>query len=64
MANYASELPKAFSQTRYRLSASATPSPNDYMELGNKANFGNYEPSRDALPPILFMMGLIHQNGV
>ena len=30
---------EAFSQTRYRLSASATPSPNDYMELGTQSEF-------------------------
>ena len=30
---------EAFSQTQYRLSASATPSPNDYMELGTQSEF-------------------------
>jgi len=29
----------AFSETPYRLSCTATPSPNDYMELGNQAEF-------------------------
>lgn len=28
-----------FSRTPYRLSCTATPSPNDYMELGNQSNF-------------------------
>ena len=30
---------ESFSQTQYRLSASATPSPNDYMELGTQSEF-------------------------
>lgn len=29
----------AFSQTRYKLACTATPSPNDYMELGNHSEF-------------------------
>lgn len=30
---------EAFSRTQFRLAATATPSPNDYMELGNHAEF-------------------------
>jgi len=33
------ELVSAFSETRYRLACTATPSPNDYMELGNHSQF-------------------------
>ena len=30
---------EAFAQTPYRLACTATPAPNDYMELGNHAEF-------------------------
>lgn len=33
------EIIEAFKNTPYRLSCTATPSPNDYMELGNQAEF-------------------------
>lgn len=36
---YRSMLIEAFAQTPYRLACTATPAPNDYMELGNHAEF-------------------------
>ena len=36
---YRSEIIEAFSQTPFRLACTATPSPNDLMELGNHAEF-------------------------
>ena len=38
-AKYRTTIIDTFSKTPYRLSASATPAPNDYMELGNQAQF-------------------------
>ncbi len=39
----------AFSNTPYRLAASATPAPNDYMELGNHSEFLGYLGSMEML---------------
>lgn len=39
----------AFSQTPYRLACTATPSPNDFMELGNHAEFLGVMPSSEML---------------
>lgn len=38
-AHYRNYLIERFASTPYRLSATATPSPNDYMELGSQAEF-------------------------
>jgi len=40
---------EAFSQTPYRLACSATPAPNDYMELGNHSDFLGVMPSNEML---------------
>lgn len=38
-----------FSQTRFRLAATATPAPNDHMELGQQAEFLGIMPSNEML---------------
>lgn len=40
---------KAYSRTPYRLACTATPAPNDYMELGNHAEFLGVMPSNEML---------------
>ena len=39
----------AFNRTEYRMAATATPSPNDHMELGNHADFLGIMPSSEML---------------
>ncbi len=39
----------AFSQTQYRLCCTATPAPNDYLELGNHAAFLGVMPSNEMI---------------
>ena len=39
----------AFAQTRYRLCCTATPAPNDYLELGNHAEFLGVMPSNEMI---------------
>ena len=43
------ELVKRFSETQYRLACTATPAPNDRMELGNHAEFLGVMPSNEML---------------
>lgn len=43
------KLMNAFKSTKYRLAATATPSPNDLMELLNQADFLGIMPSNEAL---------------
>lgn len=43
------QLCKAFSETPYRLSCSATPAPNDRMEIGNQSEFLGVLPSAEML---------------
>jgi hypothetical protein len=49
---------EAFSRTPYRLSASATPAPNDYMELGTQAEFLGLMTSTEMLATFF-----IHDGG-
>ncbi len=42
-------LVQAFAKTRYRLCCTATPAPNDYLELGNHAEFLGIMPSNEML---------------
>jgi hypothetical protein len=42
-------LQQAFKNTKYKLCCTATPSPNDYMELLNQADFLSIMPSNEAL---------------
>ena len=43
------ELVKRFAETQYRLACTATPAPNDRMELGNHAEFLGVMPSNEML---------------
>lgn len=43
------KLIRAFSETRFRLAATATPAPNDHMELGQQAEFLGIMPSNEML---------------
>lgn len=43
------QLLEAFANTRYRLCCTATPAPNDYLELGNHAEFLGVMPSREMI---------------
>ena len=49
MGKTKSALITAFAQTPYRLCCTATPAPNDYMELGNHADFLGVMPSNEML---------------
>lgn len=40
---------KAFAKTQYKLCASATPAPNDHLELGNHADFLGIMPSNEMI---------------
>lgn len=52
------EIIEAFIQTPYRLACTATPSPNDYMELGNHAEFLNVMTRSEMLS-----MFFVHDGG-
>lgn len=52
------EIIKAFENTPYRLACTATPSPNDYMELGNHAEFLNVMTRSEMLS-----MFFVHDGG-
>lgn len=43
------QLIEAYSRTKYRLACTATPAPNDHMELGNHADFLGVMPSNEML---------------
>lgn len=43
------QLIEAYAQTPYRLACTATPAPNDHMELGNQAEFLGVMPSNEML---------------
>lgn len=49
---------EAFSHTRYKLACTATPSPNDFMELGNHAEFLNVMSRNEMLA-----MYFVHDGG-
>ena len=54
---------KTFRRTPYRLACTATPAPNDYMELGNHAEFLGIMTMPEMLLCSLFMMAARLRNG-
>ena len=52
------ELIEKFSKTKYKLACTATPSPNDFMELGNHSEFLNIMSRKEMLA-----MYFIHDSG-
>lgn len=55
---YRTTIIDTFSKTPYRLAASATPSPNDYMELGNQSQFLGILPYHEMLATFF-----VHDSG-
>jgi len=53
---------EAFSQTQYRLAATATPSPNDHTELGNHSEFLGYKTRTEMLAEYFVHDGGSTQN--
>lgn len=53
----------SFYKTPYRLAFTATPSPNDFKELGNHAEFLGIMSYTEMLATFLFMMEAIHHSG-
>ena len=59
---FSNELISLFSQTKYKLACSATPSPNDHIELGMHSEFLGYK-SRDEIKSTYFIQDHKIKNG-
>lgn len=60
---YKEQIIDMFRDTPYKLACTATPSPNDFMELGNHSEFLGVMTRPESLQNILYMMVVIHLSG-